>query len=208
MKKLFLILAAVTLTAYVYGQDEKPDQINYGDRIGQGTVLLSGSFSYDKSFSDNETINLVVGGEFALSKRFALGLGFGYLSENYNYPQQSSHDKVKQFFVVPGFTLYGNISFGWLQPTISVAVPIGSGTQTLTNYMGEVIESKSNSVSAALSPGLNIYLSRKLALTASLGLINYTSIKYENVEEKDSSFGIGFTPSDLSFGLLFILGAK
>jgi len=207
MEKLFLICAAFMFTGHVFGQNENPERINYGDRIGPGTVLLSGSFSYEKDFSDAETTSFIIGGEFAMSKRVAFALGFGYVSEQHKY-SSVYYDNVKQFLVVPGFTLYGNISYGWLQPTFSFAVPIGFGTHEGTNMMGEIFEKKSTSVSGMLSPGLNIYLSRSLALTASLGLINYTSIKYEDVDEKDTSFGIGLSPADLSLGLLFVFGAK
>lgn len=205
MKKLILVFAFFAFTTTVFGQDENPERINYGNRIGPGTVLLSGGVSYEKSFSDDKNFNATFGGQFALSKRFAFDLGFGYQTKKAGH---STTMNEKVFFVIPGFTIFGNIKYGWLQPHVDVTVPVGFATYDLNTTYGEFREVRATSVSGVISPGLNIYLSKKIALSTSLGLIRYTSTKEENAEEADTSFGISFSPLDLSLGLVFVLGAK
>lgn len=207
MKKILIVLAVFALTANVFGQDENPDKINYGNRIGPGTILLSGGVSYEKALNDLKTFEATFGVQLALSKRFALGLGFGYQTQKIDYGA-SMNEKAKEFFVIPGFSIFGNIKYGWLQPYVDFAVPIGFASyDAYTNY-GEIQNIKATSVSGVISPGLNIYLSKKLALTTSLGLIRYTSVKEENADKGKSSFGISFSPANLSVGLVFVIGAK
>lgn len=191
-----------------FGQEESAERINYGNRIGLGTVFISGTVQFEKDLTDNESLTLALGAEFALNKRMAVALGFGYVNEDYFNTFFNVHDVRREFTVIPGFTLYGNIRYGWLQPTLGFRLPIGFGSQVGTTSLGSTErETSSTSISGVISPGLNIYLSKKIALTASFGVIRYTALKQDRLDDKKTSFGIGLSPSDLSFGLLFVLGS-
>lgn len=203
MKKLLLSTILLVFTSSLIAQDETPKNINYGNRIDKGTVLLSGAVSYDKTFAGVEKFTSTVGGQFALSERFALGIGFGLQTQNKHFDpvQFKFKGKEKTFSIAPGFTLFGKVGFGWLQPYLDVAIPIGFSTRE----KGVADEIRTTSFSGVLSPGLNIYLSRKLALTASLGLISYSAKKEKDKNGIDDAVHIGLSPADLSLGLVFIL---
>ena len=203
-------MACILVTA-VSAQTESSEKINYGNRITKGTVLLTGDINFSNSSNDsNESneFNLNFGADFALSNRFALGLGVGYRKNKFIYNKDTPSEYESEsdaFTIAPAFTVFGDVNFGWLQPTATLAIPISFGESS--NNSGATY-TQYTVYGGVISGGLNIYLSRKLALTASLGLISYNQTSYEDSDDTDNRFSIGFSPDRLNFGLLFLLGSE
>ncbi len=182
---------------------ETPEKINYGNRIDKGVVLLTGGISFNKDVDKSTSFDIQVGPQFAVSKHFSLNLGFEYQTEKtLNYIVLSGKDEytTTTFSIIPGCTVFGNVSFGWLQPYVEIGIPIG--------FLSDSQDNHATGVGAGLNPGLNIYLSRKIAFSASIGLLQYSQVKYKDTEEKDNTVRLGLTPNDIQLGLIWILGGN
>ena len=211
MKKIFSFLMACILVTAVSAQTETSEKINYGNRITKGTVLLTGDINFSSTsnnFSGNSEFGINLRADLALSKRYALGLGVGYFTNRYIISKNTTSETEAQndaLSIVPAFTIFGNVLFGWLQPTAKLSIPISFGG-------GQEIPGQSDkqftSYGGILSGGLNIYLTRKLALKASLGLISYSQTSYEDLDDTDNRFSIGLSPNRLNFGLLYLLKSE
>ncbi|NEN23254.1 porin family protein [Cryomorpha ignava] len=211
MKNIFTLLIACMLAVTVSAQTEGSEKINYGNRITKGTVLLTGDVNFanaSNDFSESNEFSLNFGADFALSKRFAIGLGVGYEKSKFTFNKDTPSEgesEMDAFTIAPAFTLFGDVNFGWLQPTATLAIPISFGERN--NNSGES-DLRYTAFGGLVSGGFNIYLSRKLALTASLGLVSYSQTSYEDSDDTDNRFSIGFGTNNLNFGLLFLLGSE
>lgn len=206
MKKIFLIITSLVLTTSLFAQEETAGKINYGNRISKGVVLLNTGVSFqnnDSPLSQSKTFLFQIGSQFGISKHFTIDFSALYQNESYelNNIIASSKKNDKIFGIIPGATVFGNVGFGWLQPYLSIGIPIGFGTDVANDHY--------KTFGGLLSPGLNVYLSKRLALTANMGMISYQEVIYKDSEEPaQKSTEFSFTPNDLRFGLTFIFGAE
>ena len=205
MKNIITLLFAFIFVSGAWAQTEETP-INYGNRITNGTVLLGGGFNfYNTSTSSNEDKGSFVSISFigALSERFGIGVGIGYSSTNTKFGIDTGYeqeDKINIFTIAPAFTTFGKVHFGWLQPMVTIAAPIdfakNSKDERITRFGG------------TLSAGLNIYISKKLALNGSLGFLSYSSAKVKDSDTSYDEFNFGFSASQLNLGLIFVLGGE
>lgn len=182
--------------------------INYGNRIQKGTVLLSGGLAYSSMeefirIVDDFSIN--AGVQLAFSDRFAMGInaGFGTTKSTFNNELFGSGTEYQFNYYSLGaqFRYFGKMYWGWLQPYGELFVGYQSGKN---------LETEANSFESfgvGLSPGLMIFLSRQIALDFSVGFLSYSNLSFP-VGDDITSFGFGFEPRDLSFGLVFLFNAQ
>lgn len=209
MKKITFTIFAIALSISLFAQQPSNKEDTPQRSISKGAVLLSGSFSSKNNEKRNEIEkNLLVtfSTGIALSNHFTFNFEIGYQKDSYSTPLSQIGKGFPSYssqtlLIVPGMTVYGNVSFGWLQPNLSIGIPIGMVTA--------INDDKFSTLGVALSPGLNIYLSNRLALSASMGLITFQKIDEGSNKTNVGRWNeFGFTPNDLSLGLIFIFGAK
>lgn len=206
MKNNLTLLCAVLFAAGAWAQTPDSTRINYGNRIIEGTVLLGGGFNFSNSSNDNyeEKISIVsLSFTYALGQRFGLGVGIGYSSTNYTFGIDSPNESEQNnnlFYIAPAFTTFGRVHWGWLQPSATISVPFSFGE----NYRDQ----HTTSIGGALSAGLNIYLSKKLALNGSLGILSYSDTKVKDEDGSQIDFQFGFAPANLNIGLIFVFGGE
>lgn len=182
--------------------------INYGNRIQKGTVLLTGGLAYSNSEDflrkvDDFSIN--GSALFAVSNRFALGplFGFGTTKSIFNneFFGEGTEYHFNYYSLGAQFRYFGNTYWGWLQPYGELFVGYQSGKNLETDA------NSFESFGVGLRPGLMIFLSRQIALDFSIGFLSYSNLSFP-VGDDITSFGFGFEPRDLSFGLVFLFNAQ
>lgn len=193
-------------TTVLFAQQETVEKINYGNRISKGVVLLNTGFSFkntNEPLSNSKSLLFQLGTQFAVSKHFTIDMSVAYQNQSYERKSipTTSKKSDKIFGIIPGVSVFGNLSFGWLQPYLTLGVPIGFGT--------DVFDDHYKTFGVLLSPGLNVYLSKRLALTASMGLVSYQKATYkDSTEPSQKMTEFSFTPNDLRFGLTFLFGTE
>jgi hypothetical protein len=222
MKRIILLVFSICAGA-LYAQDSSGEisasadtitaqlPINYGNRIQKGTVLIKGSIGFstiESRYDRNDLFTISVGGMLAVSDRFAVGLSGGVNSSKNIYESSYNGDrtevKFNSYFVAAQFRYFGKTYWGWLQP---FGVLSGSFSE------GKVVdidqqEATTESIRVGIRPGLMVFLSRRFALETSIGFLTYERLSPLRSEGVRTSFYAQFYPSDLHFGLIYLINAR
>jgi hypothetical protein len=201
MKNLIVILF-ISCTTLLNAQDAQVEPINYGNRIQKGTILLTGSMGYNRisqGDESNSSFFVDIAGIYALSERVGVGIFTGYSSGGLGAFMFESFSVDDAFQVGPMLRVFGNTHWGWLQPFGELRVPLGFASTNLYDY---------TSIGANIRPGVTVFLSRTIALEASLGVLGYNSISRDGEDDNYDSFDFGFDMNNLRFGMVFLMGAR
>lgn len=234
MRKLTLLFVAALVAGGVQAQTTK------------GTVALTGSIGYTQSKStkerkalsenytienNNYTLSPSVG--YFIKDNLELGVSYHlqkYSEENINfnndYKQILKYDGkgqdykvyVRQYkYLLEKLALYGTLSAGMSNWKYN---NVGSNSGTFLNSYNSKTEY--STFTAALSPGLAFFPSRKVGFSVNLGALEYsrreidaTSIS-ENQQPpqyhehryryKYNTYGLDFSSLNLNFGLTYFIG--
>lgn len=201
MKNL-IVLILTFATTLLHAQDAQIEPINYGNRIQKGTILLTGSIGYNQlSQGDNTNSAFFVDASviFAVSEHVGFGLLTGYQTGDLIDIEGFGFSVDDAFQIGPVARVFGNTHWGWVQPFGEVSVPFGFGTFGNGDF---------TTFGVNLRPGISVFLSRSIALEASLGLLGFNSLTINDEEDSYDSIDFGFDLSDLRFGMVFLMGAR
>lgn len=197
----FLLLLSIVANA----QNESVDVLS------KGTNFIGGSMSLDYNTSTNEAdgqsstskntgfgIGPVAGKYIRENLAIGLGLGYGFSKYKNEYYDNSENESKSQyvsvnFFLRKNFKIIPNLFF-YIEASSSLSFGFNKAIDNLEN------ESKNNSYSLGLggSPGLQIFLSKKLSLESSLGYVGY---RFTRTDYKDSDSNTNRHQLYLSGGL-------
>jgi outer membrane protein len=79
-----------------------------------------------------------------------------------------------------------------------------AGVNTTDDDGMDVNETKYNGFNFGFAPGVNYFLTKNFALEATVGVLNYTSMKEDTENAKSiDNFNIGLNFTDVSLGLVY-----
>lgn len=198
MKKVILAAIAVFAFSAANAQEVKS---NVG--FAKGNVFLSGSFGIvsDKAYDMDSGELLKTNGfeiapkaGFFVTNNIAVGGKLGYGSSKVEVDGVAGEFKVNDFTVgafgryyfTPGnqFSLFGDLGVDYKS----------------TDY--DTMELKRSGVNVGLGLGVNYFVSSNFSIEAGLGLLNYSSMKFDaDGAETESSFGLGANLTNIALGV-------
>lgn len=215
MKKSIAILAfgAFALNANAQDNSLEAGKILFAGSVGFSTgssesEVTSGGTTVNEEGPTTTNMNLLPSVQYFLSSNLSVGLGVGFgntkisSEEDIDDTKIESTTTISQISLAPMVTYYkglGNDKFGL---TISAMLPLGfggvkseikSGSTTVTD------ESKLNSISFNIQPGLYYFPTKKVMLTANIGNIFSFS---RDTQKEDLTGGGTSTDSDTSIEIL------
>ena len=215
MKKSIAILAfgAFALNANAQDNSLEAGKISFAGSVGFSTgssesEVTSGGTTVNEEGPTTTNMNLLPSVQYFLSSNLSVGLGVGFgntkisSEEDIDDTKIESTTTISQISLAPMVTYYkglGNDKFGL---TISAMLPLGfggvkseikSGSTTVTD------ESKLNSISFNIQPGLYYFPTKKVMLTANIGNIFSFS---RDTQKEDLTGGGTSTDSDTSIEIL------
>jgi hypothetical protein len=226
MKKIALVVFALFIMLGSYAQ------IGKGSFMLTGSVACSSyndsrcdsSSAYDIKQTN---FNVSPGIGFFAANNLAVGLGIEYFSSSgsssYNNTFGNNYSNTKSTSTRRGLEFSPFASYYLrLSDNAYISATATFGYQMLLSYsnkyetqststytMHEINDVDSYEINASLLPGLVYFLNQKLALKASIGglFYNYSYFKNKNVSydnyEKNSSTGLNFNMSSISFGIQY-----
>lgn len=192
MRKTVLLFASVFISTLAFAQTQK------------GDIQLSGTLNYSKVETGNtietSSFQLTPRAGFFLSDNTSIGVILGYSSQKNETGITEQKTDLFQFGVYSRF--YKPVVdklFFFLEPSILFGT--GNIETTGTN------DRDNNTFSIAVRPGLNYFLSDKLAMEASVGSLFYNRTKIEGggSSVETDAFGLNFNLSAFNIGASFFL---
>jgi outer membrane protein len=198
MKKVILAAIAVFAFSSANAQEAKS---NVG--FAKGNVFLSGSFGIvsDKAY-DMESGELLKTNGFEIAPKagffvtnnIAVGAKLGYGSSKVEVDGLDGEFKVNdltlgafgRYYFTPAnqFSLFGDLGVDYKS----------------TDY--DTMELKRSGVNVGLGLGMNYFVSSNFSIEAGLGLLNYSSMKFDaDGAETESSFGLGANLTNIAIGV-------
>lgn len=212
MKKTLITLSLVLMSAiFVYGQTAQGTFYLGGSfNLGFGsTKYKTGSTSTDGPKTFNFGINPKVG--YFVSDNFSIGLGIGFDMQSVKTKNGNNEEKVttSSFYVGPGARYYimpaKNMGF-FFEGSLGVVFgstkdEVTAGGTTTTDKL------KLSGFQVAVTPGLVIFVSDKVALEATFGGLVFSTQtqKTDNGDPEhkttNSNFGLEINPATFTFGV-------
>ncbi|CAM1333266.1 outer membrane beta-barrel protein [Tenacibaculum aestuariivivum] len=192
MKKVLLVIAMVAAGFTANAQD-KAKTAKGG--FAQEDVYVSGTVGFSSaSMGDNDsssyTFSPSVG--YFISENIALELGLAIGGSDTGVEETSTL----------GVALAANYFF---TPQNDFSFVLGAGL----GYANTEIEGGSddgldvNSISIAVAPGVNYFVSESVALRASVGALSYTNAKQDGADDALNTFALNLDLSAIQFGLTY-----
>ena len=200
MKKVLLSAVALLAFGFANAQEEKS---NGG--FSKGDVFVSGSFGItsDKAYdldssapglfeTNGFTFAPKVG--FFVTENIAVGGKLGFGSSKVEVDGVSGENKVNDL-TVGAFGRY------YFTPSNQFSLFADLGVDYMsTNY--DSMDLKRNGISAGLGLGMNYFVSSNFSIEAGLGLLNYSSMKFDaDGAENETSFGLGANLANIALGV-------
>ncbi|HEX8562627.1 MAG TPA: outer membrane beta-barrel protein [Flavobacterium sp.] len=205
MKKIILSVAAVFAFGFANAQEGTEST---GKGFANGDVFITGSVGFSSEttgdFKSN-SFNIMPQVGIFVSDNIAVGAMIGYMSTTGDtyFAEVDETLEVKtntltigafgRYYATPAsdFSFFGELGAGYVTATSEIDFP---GSE----------ESKANGFAVALSPGVSYFISSNFALEASIGALQYTTMKpdAEGAESTDT-FGLELNLTDIQFGLVY-----
>lgn len=190
MKKVFLFLFLLSYSVIFCQEKDDFEGFKKGDFYISGQLSYSSSESNNNDFSDFR-FQPIVG--FFIDKSNSLELGLIIGSNESGQSEISSLGataSLVHFFNVEdkfSFTLGGGLAY------------ISSSFEN--SFQGDY---KSNIFQIAVFPGVNYFLTNKIALNANIGVLSYAREKSDLPgAEANNNFNINFNLSNVNFGFIY-----
>ncbi|RZJ73646.1 outer membrane beta-barrel protein [Flavobacterium sp.] len=194
MKKVLFSAAALLAVAFASAQETET-----GKGFKKGDFYMTGAvgFSSEKTgdFKTNEFTIAPTAGYF-VSNNIAVGLNVGYVSTKEENPVDGDVDTdlfvigaFGRYYATPAndFSFFGQLGFNY---GTGKTKPEGGG------------DFKVDGFEVALRPGVSYFLSKNVAIEASIGALSYSSIEPDGGESTDS-FEIGVNLTEVQFGVVY-----
>jgi len=203
MKKIILSAAAIFAFGFASAQETEGTG---GKGFANGDVFISGSVGFSSEsqgdFKSN-SFNIMPQVGFFVSDNIAIGGLIGYTSTTSDEFDGGDFFEVKtntlaigafaRYYATPAsdFSFFGELGAAYLTASSEFDVP-GS------------TENKANGFAIALSPGVSYFISDNFALEASIGALQYTTVKpdFDGAESTDT-FELELNLTDIQFGLVY-----
>ncbi len=147
---------------------------------------------------------------YAFSENWMVGLRTGYnrtkvendLAQQPNFNQSES--KTEVFTFAPYVRKYYGLGKNLLFYAQGEAGYVGSWSENITNQTNRST-TESDQFYVAFRPGITFFVSQKLALESSFGILQYSSNKIESngAETTSNGFDLGLDSSNILFGLSY-----
>ena len=208
MKKIILSAVALMAFSLSYAQEDAS-----ATGFSQGDVFLSGSagFSSTKTGDAKHNVfNVIPRAGYFVSNNIAIGLQAGYSKDTTTDIGPVTGELLDtdittieigafgRYYFTPAskFSLFADLSVSY--GTVKREQDALAGEDIIT------VEDKFNGVFAGFAPGVNYFISDHLALEATFGVLNYSTIKPDaDGAESTDNFEIGLNMSDISLGLIY-----
>ena len=197
MKKLLFLSISALSMLNTYAQEETPYGFQKNDIVISGTLNYSTQNSLQKYTepnttpieNDSKSTQLIATPEigYFLSNNLIIGAKLGYIHSSFKNNSSFIENKSN------GFTsgVYGRYYFS-PKKRISIFTELGATYDHIKNKSEDTEENiaietgsgKQKNYSLAMSPGINIFLTKNLSLTSRIGKIGYTQTK-GNIHYKD-----------------------
>lgn len=217
MRTAFFLFTTLFTFSTTFAQEESGYGFNRGDFFVSGTMSYSNSNSKNDTQSTNKRNRFVIEPELgyfihsniAIGTRLSVSTNTSKNSNNNNNNNKTEESGYGvgifgKYFFTPKkrFSIYGELSAMYQN---------SENEQKLTfQDQIEIRKSENNGYSIAISPGMQFFVSEKLALTSRIGSISYNSSDNENINldgEKSTSdtenFSINLGLDNIYFGVLY-----
>ncbi|MBX2939263.1 MAG: porin family protein [Ferruginibacter sp.] len=191
MKKSIILLALVMMTGASFAQNEG---------FSKGSIFATGSIGFASEKFDEDkatafTFNPKVG--YFVSPKIAVGLNLGFTTAKED--DGFSEMKINTF----NLGAFGRYYF---TPANKFSIFLNLGVDYV-NYKEEETGFEDyieNGFSVAFSPGFNYFLTKRLALETSMGLLGFSSMKPDfDGAEATTNFAFVAGISNINFGLVY-----
>ncbi|MGY3795006.1 outer membrane beta-barrel protein [uncultured Aquimarina sp.] len=198
--KTFILSILVALLGY--SNTIAQDETTYG--FNKGDFTISGSINYSKTNSSSEYIsdidyfsndqnssNLAIIPEigYFISDHFMIGANLGYLNQHSETETISRFDQSGYIAGISGkyfFTPKKRISL-FSEIATSYTKLNGDSRSFNTQVITTTGERETESFAIGLSPGINLFLNKRLSLTSRIGRIGYEKTKGNAVNQDNNS---------------------
>ncbi|HRN92814.1 MAG TPA: outer membrane beta-barrel protein [Ferruginibacter sp.] len=202
MKKLLLMLPILAITGIASAQTEG---------FSKGSIFASGNVGFssqkepagtDDDKTTSFTFNPRIG--YFITSNIALGVNLGISSSKFT--DNDSEDK----YTMTTFGAFGRYYFTPANK-FSMFLNLGFDYQSSKNVfkqdgVPDDVESKENGFGIGLAPGFNYFISKRLALESSIGILGFSSMKPDvDGAKATTNFSLFGGMSDISVGLVFKL---
>lgn len=193
MKKVLFLIFVTTFSSAIYSQSTV-------EGFSKGSLFAGGQVSFSsEKFDENEargfSFNPRIG--YFLSNNLAVGVNVGFATS-----KEEQGVVIKSDFSSTSFGVFGRYYFTPANK-FSVFGNLGANYSTTTNKTLNP-DLKINGFGVSLSPGINYFISKKIAIETSIGLLSYSTSKPDiDGAESTNSFDFNLGLDNLSFGLIF-----
>lgn len=187
MKKLLLTAAAVFAFGFANAQE---GGFAKGDTFISGTATFTNTKTGEFK-SDTYELSPSVG--YFVTDNIALGLGVTFAKGGFEFEGDTYEVK----------TTGGSIGASYFfTPAKPFSLTAGLGISYNTGRIADAVDL--NTFGVALAPGFNYFISKNFAVNANIGVLGYTSQKFDvDGAEATNTFALGLNGSNLNFGLTY-----
>lgn len=199
MKKVLFSAVALLAFGFVNAQEKSNGGFSKGDAFVSGSFGITSGKAYDM---DSANMDLVKTNGFTFSPKvgffvtenIALGgkLGFGSAKTEVDGSNAES--------TISDFTL-GAFGRYYFTPANQFSVYADFGLDYMSTDF-DALDAKRSGIHAGLGLGMNYFVSSNFSIEAGLGLLNYSSMKFDvDGAENETSFGLGADLTNISLGV-------
>ena len=206
MKKVLLSAVALLAFGFANAQEEKS---NGG--FSKGDIFISGSVGYTTEKQEDLKVNSYVVAPkvgYFINENIALGLGLGLGNGKVEFDGETAAENKTVEFSAYGryylktskFAPFAELNVNYGTTSSEFVGTLSGGDLAPAFGSGNDI----NTFSINIAPGFNYFVSEKLALETSVGLLGYSSSK-EDVDgaEAINKFELGLDFASINFGVLY-----
>lgn len=195
MKKVLLTAVALFAFGFANAQDSKEGS---SEGFSNGDFFITGSANFSSTKmgdvkADGYNVSPSVG--YFVTDNIALGAGVTFGKSKMTIEDES----------VDVQSVGGNVGASYFftpADKFSLFAGLGLGYNTSKVGNGETINL--NTFSVAVAPGFNYFLNDHFAVQASLGVLGYTSSKFDvDGAKSTNTFALGLNGTDLNFGITY-----
>lgn len=205
MRKNLLALAA--LFAFGFSNAQVSDDVS-NEGFSAGDVFITGSVGFSNTKVEDfktDSFTFSPRAAYFVSDNIALGLAFAYTKTEDDTQMVQNATTMQagvfgRYYFMPGsrFSLFTQLSLNYLVEDTDFAETNIFEERTVTT----------TGVNVGFAPGINYFISKRFALEANFGILEYTTAKTDSPdpfsdEVKANNFSVGLDMANINLGLLF-----
>lgn len=175
--------------------------------FSKGNIAVSGTLGYNSSESaagaKTSTFSISPSGMYMVNSNWGIMGMINYTSTDNSTIGVAGGNKTTGFAFGAGANYY--FMKGAFSPFVGFGGAIGFPSSSVTSPLGVVTTAPTTtSISFNVTPGINYFVHKNWALSASIGLLNYTTTSVSGAPTSSSGFGLGLDFSKVGFGVSYI----